>query len=247
MKFRILTVVLVIGLQNLMYSQEYIPSWFEELPEVTGVRLAVGYSGKFTNEFSAKSTAVQLARKNMAKQISIRLKFDVEELADGRLRLLNPSFKEFYEGAVLNAIESNSTVVDSAITTDGYFVLLAFPAVEYFSLPDAGDKTWSVRPDWIENLPEEDGYVYGIGMVARYSNWVRAWQDADEYARFDLGKNLQIEAESIHAVQRDNRTTIESVILKQSYDLTIEGATIVARWLDTANGVYYSLCRAPKP
>ncbi len=247
MKFCLFTIALVLGLKNLAFAQECVPSWFEKLPEVEGIRLAVGYSGKFTNEAGAKSAAVQLAHKNMTKQISIRLQFDIEELADGRIRLLNPSFKEFYEGSILNAVESNSSVIDSTITVEGYFVLLAFPAIEYLPIPNACDKPWNIRPDWIENLPQEDGYVYGIGIVARYRNWVRAWQDADEYSRFDLGKNLQVNTESIHAVQRNNRTTIESVILKQTYDLTINDATIVARWLDTDNGIYYSLCRAPRP
>ena len=63
MKFCLFTIALVLGLKNLAFAQECVPSWFEKLPEVEGVRLAIGYSGKFTNEAGAKSAAVQLAQK----------------------------------------------------------------------------------------------------------------------------------------------------------------------------------------
>jgi len=231
---------------NLTSAQEFTPSWFEQLPEIPGARLAVGYSGKYVNYNQAKAAALELARKNMTKQISVRLVFDLEELSDGRLCLLNPSFKEFISGGILQTVANNSVVIDSAITEDDYFVLLAYPAGEYQLIPGAGDKTWGIRPDWIENLPNDKGYVFGVGMVARYRSWIRAWYDADEYARFDLGKNLQIKAESVQASRRDNRTTIESVILKQTYDLTLKDVTIVARWFDIENNAYYSLSRAPR-
>ena len=246
MIIRILRFIFLPAIINLALAQEFIPSWFQQLPEMPDARLAVGYSGKYVNDNQARSDALELARKNMTKQISIRLAFDLEELSDGRLRLLNPSFKEYISGGILQTVTANSVVIDSALTEDGYFILLAYPASEYQLIPDAGDKTWGARPDWIENLPNEKGFVFGVGMVARYRSWIRAWYDADEYARFDLGKNLQIKAESVHATQRDNRTTIESVILKQTYDLTLKDVTIVARWFDIENNAYYSLSRAPR-
>lgn len=228
-------------------AQGSIPTWFEKLPKAPpGVRLAVGCSGKFINEKRAKAAAIESAQKNMAKQISIRLIFDLEELADGRLRLLNPSFKQYYEETDLRTVKNNYSVVDSLITVEGYYVLLAYPKSDNLRLDPTRENDWGPRPDWINNLPTERGYVYGVGMAAKYSNWLRAWYDADEFARFDVGKNIQISTESIHTSKRDNRTTVESVILKQSYDLTLKGATIVARWFDAQAGAYYSLCRAPR-
>lgn len=83
-------------------------------------------------------------------------------------------------------------------------------------------------------------------MVSNYSSWVRAWKDADEYARFDLGKNLKIAAHSVHATRRDNHFVIESKILRQSYNETIHDSKIAARWYDRENDTYYSLCRQPR-
>jgi len=247
MKSVLFSIILTIGLVGGASAQELIPSWFEKLPDPPArMKFEVGYAGKYTTEKRAKAAAVDSGLKNLAKQIQVRLQFDIEEIGDGRFRLLNPSFKESYEGIHLRTVEENYSVVDSLITNDGYYVLLAYPTKKNLHVGDSGAQKWGSRPEWINDLPHEKGFVYGVGMVAKYRSWLRAWYDADEYARFDLGKNLKITAESIFASRRDNRTTVESVILKQSYDLILQNATIVARWHDTQNDAYYSLCRAPR-
>ncbi|MCK4296323.1 MAG: hypothetical protein KAX28_06675 [Candidatus Marinimicrobia bacterium] len=228
--------------------QTLIPSWFEELPEApAGIMLSVGYSGKYQDIALAKKVAINQALKNMSKQKQIQLIFEVEELADGRLRLLNPTFEQFYEETILIQVKNNFSVVDSLLTEDGYFVLLAYPSRKELSFDLPKQKAWGSQPKWIKQLPVSKEFEYGIGMVGKYSSWVRAWKDADEYARFDLGKNIRLEAESIHAVQRDDRFIIESKIIRQSYDMSLHNSAIVSRWYDSANNIYYSLCRMQKP
>ncbi len=242
---------LPIGNLSESLCQTLIPSWFEELPSLgdpfgeapAGIMLSVGYSGKYQDIALAKKVAINQALKNMAKQKQIQLIFEVEELADGRLRLLNPTFEQFYEETILIQIKSNFSVIDSLLTEDGYFVLLAYPSRKELSFDLPKQKAWGSQPKWTKELPVSKKWVYGVGMVAKYSSWARAWKDADEYARFDLGKNIEIEAESIHTVQRDDRFTIESKILRQSYDMTLKNSIIVARWYDAKEDIYYSLCR----
>jgi len=228
-------------------SQTVIPEWFEELPDSpAGSCYSVGYSGKYQNQCLAREVAISRALSNMAKQHHVRLIFEIEEFADGRFRLLNPSFELSYdESALLNVIE-NYTLVDSSITNEGYYILIAFPSIERHLQFPSNDKTWGERPKWTKALPNSRRYIYGVGIISNYSSWVMAWKDADEYARFDLGKNIEIEAESIHAFKRDNKFIIESKILRQSYDMTLHGSAIVSRWYDNTNDIYYSLCRMQK-
>ncbi len=238
----------LLSLQLLTFAQQYIPAWFENLPSApAGYTLAVGYSGKFNSNLRARNYALNTAFTIMAKQLNIRLLFELEELNDGRLRLLNPTFKQFYEETILNNVKADYGVIDSSITAEGYFILIAYPRLERLNLPDNRDKNWGPRPSWVSGqLPEEKGFVYGLGQVARYRSWVRAWHDADEHARFDIGKNLNIKAESTTTSQRDNRKTIESTVIKQSYDLLLKNVTVVARWFDPATATYYALARAPR-
>jgi hypothetical protein len=228
-------------------SQTVIPEWFEELPDSpSGICYSVGYSGKYQNQCLAREVALSRALSNIAKQHQVRLIFEIEEFADGRFRLLNPSFELSYDESVLLNVAANYTPIDSSITNEGYYILIACPSIERRPQFPSNDKTWGKQPKWTKALPNSRLYNYGVGIVSNYSSWVRAWQDADEYARFDLGKNIEIEAESIHAVKRNNKFTIESKILRQSYDMALKQTLIISRWYSAKKDIYYSLCRMPK-
>ena len=244
----IFTIAIIQLCGALSLCQTIIPSWFEEIPKSpAGIMLSVGYCGKYQGKNLAKQVAINHALIIMAKQKQIRLIFEVEELADGRLRLLNPTFEQFYEESILSRIMQDYKVVDSLSTEDGYFVLLSHPSSNRLSIKSSGGKSWGSQPRWTKKLPRSKDSVYGIGMVGKYSSWVRAWKDADEYARFDLGKNIRLETESIHTVKRDNRFIIESKIIRQSYDMSLHNSVIASRWYDSTNDIYYSLCRMQKP
>ncbi len=226
-------------------SQTIIPEWFETMPDSPpGTMYAVGYSGKYQNPSLARKAALFQALTNMAKQKQSHLIFEVEDLADGIFRILNPTFDLSYEALALLEIESNYSALDSSISADGYFVLISYPQTSHKI--SANDKEWSARPDWTGNLPSSKEHYYGVGIVSNYSSWVRAWRDADEYARFDLGKNIEIAARSTHTIQRDSRNVIESKIIRQSYDLTLRNSIVVSHWYDKNSDTYYSLCRQPR-
>ena len=237
-------IVPVVFLLNGLTAQNIIPEWFEKLPDSPkGIFYSVGYSGKYQNQSLAREVAISRALTNMAKQHQVRLIFEIEEFADGRFRLLNPSFELSYDESVLLNVSTNYSPVDSSITNDGYYILIACPSIERRLHIPSNDKTWEKQPEWTKALPDSRRYNYGVGIVSKYSSWVRAWKDADEYARFDLGKNIQIEAQSVHTAKRDNRFVVESKIIRQSYDMTLKNSIIIARWYDQKNDTYYSLCR----
>lgn len=242
----VLAYAIIFILSVLTQSQTIIPEWFEELPAAPpGVRFAVGYSGKYVDRARAREAAISQALTNMVKQRATRLVFELEEFSDGRYRLMNPSFEMSYDESTLKDIRENFTPVDSSITNEGYFILITCPKTGgHFSISST-DKEWGKRPKWTEKLPRSKRYNYGVGIVSNYSSWVRAWKDADEYARFDLAKNIKIETRSIHTTERDNRYIIESKILHQSFDENIVGSEIISRWYDEKKDAYYSLCRQP--
>ncbi len=229
-------------------AQTIIPGWFENLPDApAGNMYAVGYSGKYINQSIARQAAIKKALHNMVKQQRTRLVFEIEEYSDGRLRLLDPSLELSYDESILNRIEATYATIDSSITYDGYFILISLNSLQRAPRVPSDDTGWDEnKPKWTTSLPKSKNFNYGVGIVSNYSSWVRAWNDADEYARFDLGKNIKIDAHSIHAIERDNKYIIESKILQQSYDENIEGAIIVSRWYDAENDTYYSLCRQKK-
>jgi hypothetical protein len=244
---RLLTAI-CISFLTVANAQTIVPGWFEELPEASSENmLAVGYCGVYIDQSLARQAALNRAFHNMAKQQQAHLVYDIEELSDGRLVLMNPSLEISVEESKLDKIKRIYTAIDSSITEDGYFIIISIGKDVRLPGKITNDKTWSNnRPEWTSRLPKSKHYNYGVGIVSNYSSWVRGWCDADDFARFDLGKNLKIAARSTHAKERDNRYIIESKILHQSYDEIVSGAVIIARWYDSEKDIYYSLCRQEK-
>ena len=239
---------MLLNLSGILIAQNVVPGWFIEMPESSmGNMFAIGYSGKYIDRALARQAAINKAVHNMVKQQHAQLRYEIEELSDGRLRLLNPTLNISLDETDLNSVWNNYTPVDSTITDEGYFILISLYEIPRRPGGVVTNMGWSTsRPKWTTTLPKSKSYNYGIGIVSNYASWVRAWNDADEYARFDLGKNLKIETGSIHTVKRDNKYIVESKILRQSYDEIVTGAIIVSRWYDIDNDTYFSLCRQKK-
>lgn len=228
-------------------AQQQFPAWFANLPDTDNARvLVVGYVGRYTKPERAREAALQSAVRNLAQYYQMHLRFDLLELSDGRLQVTRPIFEKGFNTNLIEQFQDNVTVLDSLPTEDGYFVLVAYPkSVKKGDYHEVREE-WGSAPDWIQSVPRQAGYVFGLGQVARYTHWVRAWRDADDYARFDLAKSLKMSAESISAERRDNRMVKSSVIRRQTIDFLLLKANIVARWYDLRTDTYYSLCRAPK-
>lgn len=231
----------------LLFAQRQYPAWFANLPESgSGRVLVVGYVGRYTKPERAREAAIQNAIRNLAQYFQMRLKFDLLELSDGRLMVTHPVFEKGFNTGLIEQFQDNISVLDSLPTEEGYFVLVAYPKSAKKGDYHEVREEWNKTPDWIQELPRQTGYVFGLGQVARYTHWVRAWRDADDYARFDLAKSLKLSTESISAEQRENRMVKSSVIRRQTIDFLLLKANIVARWYDPQSDTYYSLCRAPK-
>ena len=236
--------VVLITLLEFVIGQGQIPSWFKSLPQQeNSAIISVGMTGNYSDRQLARKVAIHKARKTMAKQIRIRLIFEVQEMSDGFYRLFQPTFEQIYYENVLAYVDTTSSVVDSAFIDNRYYVLLSlFPLRENINSSIIG---WGARPDWIEKLPDKPGYVYGIGMVANYSLWKNGWNDADELARFDACKNLKINTAAIRTKKHTDGYTDERKIMRQSVDIAVANSVIIERWYDQKQDIFYSLCRIP--
>lgn len=225
-------------------GQDRIPSWFKSLPQqANSTTLSVGMTGSFSDRHLARKVAIHKARKTMAKQIRIRLIFEVQEMSDGFYRLFQPTFEQIYYENIMAYVDTSSIVVDSAFIDNRYYVLLSlFPLRKSIN---SSIISWGTQPEWIEKLPDKDGYVYGIGMVANYSLWKNGWNDADEFARFDACKNFKINTAAIRTKKHTDQYTEERKILRQSVDIAVANSVIIERWYDQEQDIFYSLCRIP--
>jgi len=236
------TCILLFIVPTLIKCQNLFPSWFKQLPRTPkGYCLSVGYAGRFVNRTLGKQVALDLAIKNLYRQKGIRLKFKLEEIADGRLRITHPFYEMVYNPDSILEEEKDFRIVDSLYTDEAYFVLIASPPDIELDVKKEILTNWGPRPKWVDICKCKAPAPHGIGIVSNYTSWIRAWQDADAFAYFDLARSVALRVESIH-VARIKGFVVESKIMKQEFDITTKNCVITARWYDKNRDIYYSLC-----
>jgi hypothetical protein len=224
---------------------EIIPFWFKETPPCpAGVFLGVGYAGRYLEASRAREGAIERALKSMAKQEQIQMIFNLREVSDDRYRLSAPQYQEVYEESIYDQIAGNYKVLDSLVTSQAYFVLLQYPTGAQVNLGAVDTTRWGIEPDWVKqhHTRFEKKDIYGVGMVSRYSSWVKAWETVDEYARFGVARSLVLQAESENWTVSWERYSVDLKQIDQSCDITLRNSAVIARWYDSVANAYYSLC-----
>jgi len=224
-----------------------VPSWFIETPSTpSGVYLEVGYTDNFYNRDLARQVAVFRAVTNMAKQKQLNLLFHSSSISDGRFVLGKPRFEEIYEESIFNEIMENYMIVDSIFTGKQCFYLVQYPATSKPVKVTNDLVGWGTKPNWIDTLPNNSKYVFGIGATANYVYFARGWKDTDSYARFDAGKNIFISVDNWLQDSRSNNSERTNTQSSQFYDIYIYNCNVVKRWYDKQTDMFYSLCRLPR-
>ena len=123
----------------------------------------------------------------------------------------------------------------------------------------AGCATTPKRPDWIWkgsgafDDAEMGKVFYGVGIVFGIKNEALARSTADDRARAEIAKTLEIYAAVLAKDYMASTTADDMLIsteeqhveqaLKTFTKTTLHGAVIVDRWMDAEDGTFYSLCK----
>ncbi|MBN2280184.1 MAG: hypothetical protein JXQ65_06365 [Candidatus Marinimicrobia bacterium] len=238
-------IILLIISSTILFGK--VPSWFIETPETpAGIYLAVGYTDNFFDRDLARRVAVDRAINTMAKQKQLNLLFSTSNISDGRFVLGKPNFEEIYEEAVFNEMMENHMIVDSVFLGKQCFFLVQYPASSNPVKVNTEIRGWGPKPSWIDTLPENGNYIYGLGATANYVYFARGWKDTDSFARFDVGKNIFIKVENWLQDSRGSKSDRTNSQSSQFYDISIFNCKVVKRWYDKEQDIFYSLCRLPK-
>ena len=110
------------------------------------------------------------------------------------------------------------------------------------------------QPEWVMNDPNEvfgDKHIYGVGVAANISNPALLRSTADNAARTEIVKILDSKIKNL--IKRYNESTssgdkiIEGQRVQEATQTlsrgSLQGAKIVKRWRDPANGNMYALCK----
>ena len=128
------------------------------------------------------------------------------------------------------------------------FLLLLLSACQSTDLKkiDASNLQATPRPDWIVNLPQSAGFIYGVGSSTIYSSESLAIESANESARLALAKSIRVEVKGSTQVNRISDNGKLSVYFGEAInnsvpEMELAGLTIVERFIEKKSSTVFVL------
>ncbi len=177
------------------------------------------------------------------------------------------SYKKFIDENIIGTIQKQQIDViydqDLALTFMDHLKILATDrGLDYFSALIKTDKITlpdypkiEIRPDekpsWINNPPDLEGFIIGVGVSGRRKSVYESWEMADKLAMAEIANYISTNIKVVSAtIERGGESHGASTsVFKQLTisDVHIKGLYILSRWRDPDNSYYYSLAITEKP
>jgi hypothetical protein len=157
---------------------------------------------------------------------------------------MGANYSETYDSSLTDLYETTLKVLDTFVDKQKTIVL----AGDSSSCPmnDILRERLSVKkikqPDWVEKLPEDNTYYFGVGTSEEYYYESSSWQRAEHNAFMSLARTTH---STVVSLQKKN--AIESQdIFNEDVDVELHNVEIKERWRDLKNKVFYVLARTKK-
>jgi len=92
-------------------------------------------------------------------------------------------------------------------------------------------------PDWLNRSPDDDRYVYAVGMSGKTRSARDAWNQAAQRGRAELGKMIITRVASKDLVISTNRSEYSRQVIEALSDTELHFTEVIARWYDES-GIY---------
>lgn len=226
------------------------------------------------DEFSLNTYPID--RKFIIAAVTPRLLFDYEE---EEYSLLNASrqisiyfgayisYQKFIDENIIGTIQKQQIDIiydqNLALTfMDQLTILATDRGLDYFSvllksenilLPDYPqiDIRPEEKPLWINNPPDFEGFIIGVGVSGRKRSVYESWEMADKLAMVEIanriGTNIQAGTATIERAGESSGPSTSVFKQLAISDVYVKGLYILSRWRDPDNSYYYSLAITEKP
>lgn len=219
--------------------REY-PPWFIQPPLSDSIPWAVGYCDTYFRREESQAKAIQDGIYRLAQSLAVRVTGErIFLFDDWGWRPMGENFDPQVPEAVLESVRNHHQVVQSYVDKHLTLALLSLSeSVEQLPPTNSG-KPMPVKPSWVEQPPQEPGYLYAQGHCDWYYHEAEAWQAAERDALINLALAQQTRLRQ-WLKQVNNRTEALSTART---DVFLEGSQVVARWRDEQTKAHYVLMR----
>ena len=92
-------------------------------------------------------------------------------------------------------------------------------------------------PDWLNSAPEDDRYIYAVGISGQTRSAKDAWNQAAHRGRAELGKIIVTRVASKDLIITTNRSEYSRQVIEALSDTELHFTEVTSRWYD-ASGKY---------
>jgi len=107
------------------------------------------------------------------------------------------------------------------------------------------------KPRWINNPPNFDGFITGVGVSGRRKSVFESWEMADKLAMAEIANSISTNIKAGTAtIERSSESSGASASAMKSQtvsDVHVKGLYILSRWREPDSSYYYSLAISGKP
>jgi hypothetical protein len=150
-------------------------------------------------------------------------------------------YEEDYDSSLAERYEEKLAVLDYFVDQQKLIVLAGDT-----SLCSIDDKvkekilvTKLKQPQWVEDLPDDNGYYYGVGTSEEYYYEPSSWERAEHNAFMALARTAH---STVQSMQKKNSVESQDVF-NEDVDVTLQNIEIAARWRDVKKKIFYVLGR----
>jgi len=239
-KFFLLFVVLSVN----SFSQQY-PKWFLYPGEVKcSPHITVITSPPTYYRDSAIAQGFRMGCDLLARYTHMQISGGQTFWAtEAGISSMGAKYEQHYDTLLTDEYLSSLQVMDSYIDKQKTLVLVGDS-----SCPVSDDAALLVslesikQPKWVEELPADKMYQFGVGFSEQFYYDISSWQWAEKNAYMALARSIQVKMQSMQ-----KKDVIEAQdIRNEEIDVHLQNVEIVARWKDVKKKIFYVLARMKK-
>ncbi|MFA6440319.1 MAG: LPP20 family lipoprotein, partial [Bacteriovoracaceae bacterium] len=157
---------------------------------------------------------------------------------------MGAQYTELYDSWLTDRYQSSLKVIDAFVDLQKTIVLSGDPLS---CTPDEDTKkivsvAQIAQPDWVEKLPNDQQYYFGVGTSEEYYYESSSWQRAEHNAFMAL-----VRTSHSTVVSLQKKSIVESQdLFNEDVDVLLKNVEIVSRWRDIQKKVFYVLARTKR-
>jgi hypothetical protein len=206
--------------------------------------IIVAVSPRFQDNMEEKQYALASAARQISIYYGARIRYQkfIDENIIGTLQIqkVDVSYNKNMALSILNKL----TIIQEIRGHDYYAASIRFKSNDITLYPVIETQEGQ-RPSWINNPPQRNGFLTGVGISQRRKSVYESWEEADKQALAEIASSIESTIQSGTAtIEKSGVGSSASTSLFRTLteaDVYVNGLYIIARWREPDSSYYYSL------